>query len=202
MSVSVRTRFEVFKRDRFTCAYCGKHPPDVLLECDHIIPVAAGGSDDLENLVTACWDCNRGKADRLLDEGTAPAVNQASLEAMQERLEQARAYVETLTAMQAVTDQMVFRVQEAWAKAWKADLVETEDGRVQYKFPEGSGGEFPSVASIKGVLRELSLEDVLYAVDECAERKESDRYWPNNYAVRYFFGICRNLARLRKRIPE
>jgi hypothetical protein len=54
-------RFEVFKRDGFACQYCGAHPPDVLLEADHITPVAAGGEDSLENLVTACQDCNRGK---------------------------------------------------------------------------------------------------------------------------------------------
>ncbi len=62
MPVSVRTRFEVFKRDQFTCLYCGRVSPDVVLECDHIVPVCEGGSDDTINLTTSCWDCNRGKA--------------------------------------------------------------------------------------------------------------------------------------------
>ncbi len=44
------------------CQYCGAHPPNVLLECDHIEPVALGGANDLDNLVTACQTCNRGKA--------------------------------------------------------------------------------------------------------------------------------------------
>lgn len=60
--LSRRVRFEVFKRDGFTCQYCGSHPPDVVLEIDHIEPVAEGGSDDEENLFTACMDCNRGKS--------------------------------------------------------------------------------------------------------------------------------------------
>lgn len=60
--LSKRTRFEVFKRDGFRCVYCGAHPPDVLLECDHIVPVAEGGGDEEANLTTACFDCNRGKA--------------------------------------------------------------------------------------------------------------------------------------------
>jgi hypothetical protein len=60
--LSKRTRFEVFKRDGFQCVYCGRHPPDVLLEVDHVIPVAEGGGDQEENLATACFDCNRGKA--------------------------------------------------------------------------------------------------------------------------------------------
>jgi hypothetical protein len=59
--MSQRTRFEVFKRDGFRCQYCGHHPPDVLLEVDHVIPVAGGGTDDEENLLTACFNCNRGK---------------------------------------------------------------------------------------------------------------------------------------------
>lgn len=62
MALSVRTRFEVFKRDEFTCGYCGRKSPEVVLEVDHIIPVAAGGQDDPINLLTSCWDCNRGKS--------------------------------------------------------------------------------------------------------------------------------------------
>lgn len=60
--LSKRVRFEVFKRDRFVCQYCGAHPPDALLEVDHIVPVVEGGGDEEANLVTACFDCNRGKA--------------------------------------------------------------------------------------------------------------------------------------------
>lgn len=60
---SVRTRFEVFKRDDFTCQYCGRRSPDVVLEVDHIVPRANGGSDDPINLRTSCWECNHGKSD-------------------------------------------------------------------------------------------------------------------------------------------
>jgi len=62
LGLSKRTRFEVFKRDGFVCQYCGAHPPDSILEVDHIIPVCEGGGSDVENLVTACFNCNRGKA--------------------------------------------------------------------------------------------------------------------------------------------
>lgn len=62
MSVSTRTRFEVFKRDDFTCRYCGQRSPEVVLEVDHIVPLCDGGKDDPVNLATSCWDCNRGKA--------------------------------------------------------------------------------------------------------------------------------------------
>lgn len=59
--LSPRTRFEVFKRDSFTCKYCGRQSPQVVLEVDHIVPRCDGGSNDPINLTTACWDCNRGK---------------------------------------------------------------------------------------------------------------------------------------------
>lgn len=62
MALSVRTRFEVFKRDEFTCRYCGKKSPDVVLEVDHIVPKCDGGSDDPMNLATSCWACNSGKS--------------------------------------------------------------------------------------------------------------------------------------------
>lgn len=62
MALSVRTRFEVFKRDDFTCGYCGRKSPEVVLEVDHIVPLCDGGQDDPINLTTSCWDCNRGKA--------------------------------------------------------------------------------------------------------------------------------------------
>jgi hypothetical protein len=62
MAVSVRTRFEIFKRDDFRCAYCGRQSPEVVLEVDHIVPRCEGGSDDPMNLTTSCWECNRGKS--------------------------------------------------------------------------------------------------------------------------------------------
>lgn len=60
--VSTRTRFEIFKRDKFTCQYCGEQPPNVILHVDHILAVANGGTNDTENLTTACKDCNLGKS--------------------------------------------------------------------------------------------------------------------------------------------
>lgn len=69
-SISKKMRFEVFKRDSFTCQYCGRHAPDVVLECDHIKPVADGGKNTMLNLVTSCRDCNRGKGKRPLSEKT------------------------------------------------------------------------------------------------------------------------------------
>jgi 5-methylcytosine-specific restriction endonuclease McrA len=65
--IAVGLRFTVFQRDGFRCRYCGRTPADgALLEADHVLPRSKGGPDTLENLVTACWECNSGKSDRLL----------------------------------------------------------------------------------------------------------------------------------------
>jgi hypothetical protein len=61
-SISLRQRFRILMRDHFTCMYCGKRPPMVVLNVDHYIPVSEGGSGDDRNLITACRDCNSGKA--------------------------------------------------------------------------------------------------------------------------------------------
>jgi hypothetical protein len=67
MSVSLKLRFEVFKRDNFTCQYCGRKTPEVILELEHVIPLVKGGTDDFDNLTTSCFECNRGKGKNLLD---------------------------------------------------------------------------------------------------------------------------------------
>lgn len=54
----------IFKRDNYTCKYCGAR--GAKLECDHVIPVSKGGSSEVENLVTACFTCNRSKRNKLL----------------------------------------------------------------------------------------------------------------------------------------
>ena len=92
--LSKKTRFEVFKRDSFTCQYCGKSAPDVILEVDHIIPVAQGGTDDLFNLVTSCRDCNRGKGKRMLSDKTTIEKQKAELDKLNKRREQLEMLVE------------------------------------------------------------------------------------------------------------
>lgn len=59
-------RERIFARDDFTCGYCGTRGGR--LECDHVIPISRGGSNDPNNLVTACFRCNRSKRARLIEE--------------------------------------------------------------------------------------------------------------------------------------
>jgi hypothetical protein len=62
-TLSVRKRFFVLKRDHYTCRIC--KATGVQLEVDHVVPLALGGSDALDNLQTLCFSCNRGKRDSL-----------------------------------------------------------------------------------------------------------------------------------------
>lgn len=85
--LSKSLRFEVFKRDAFTCQYCGAKAPDAILEVDHIKPVKQGGKDDILNLITACRDCNRGKGSKLLSDKSAVIKQQQQAEELQTRRE-------------------------------------------------------------------------------------------------------------------
>jgi hypothetical protein len=86
--ISKKTRFEVFKRDKFTCQYCGKKAPDVVLHLDHIKPVADGGRGDILNLVTACAGCNGGKGARLLTDDSVVERQRLQIEELNERRQQ------------------------------------------------------------------------------------------------------------------
>lgn len=63
-----KLREYIKKRDNFTCCNCGNSTykePNLLLEIDHIIPVAKGGCTVEDNLQTLCWKCNRAKSDKI-----------------------------------------------------------------------------------------------------------------------------------------
>ena len=65
-----KLREQIKKRDNFTCCTCGNstyNEPNLLLEIDHIIPVAKGGCTTEDNLQTLCWKCNRAKSDKIVE---------------------------------------------------------------------------------------------------------------------------------------
>lgn len=60
-----RIREIVFKRDNYTCCYCGKFcGKKKIRTIDHKLPKSRGGTDSLDNLVTACKRCNVRKGAR------------------------------------------------------------------------------------------------------------------------------------------
>ena len=65
-SGSLKRRFRVLLRDNFTCYYCGRKSPEVVLEVDHFYPESKGGENNLDNYRTSCRDCNQGKKDLVI----------------------------------------------------------------------------------------------------------------------------------------
>ncbi len=107
-------RFEVFKRDSFTCQYCGQKSPDVVLEIDHITPVADGGTNDILNLLTACKACNAGKSDRPLSSSAAIEKRRSQLEELEERRQQLEMLHEWHMSLIDLNDQAVDMAQSLW----------------------------------------------------------------------------------------
>ncbi len=65
--IKLGLRYKVLKRDNFRCVMCGRSPATEQgceLHVDHIIPFSKGGKTILDNLRSACRECNLGKGNR------------------------------------------------------------------------------------------------------------------------------------------
>jgi 5-methylcytosine-specific restriction endonuclease McrA len=68
-------RREVFRRDNYTCQYCGRRTPTLTI--DHIIPRRLGGKHEWTNVTTACPSCNHRKGGRALEETNMHLLHKA-----------------------------------------------------------------------------------------------------------------------------
>lgn len=164
---SKKLRFEVFKRDEFRCVYCGATPSeDVILECDHVIAVAEGGQTHIDNLVTACRSCNRGKGATPLT--AIPQGLEDKAVEIAEREAQVRAYYAILEAKKERKDQEIWGIADVFMERWREDSIL----RTQ-------------LASIRSFLDRLDYFEVLEAMEIACDKKYS-----KGPAFRYFCGIC------------
>lgn len=128
MTVSKRTRFEVLRRDDFACQYCGVKAPETGLTIDHVMPVALGGDDKPTNLVTACRECNSGKASILPESPLVAAVGDRAAAyalGMLDRLTRLRAGVEA-------ADEYCLDFEAAWT-GWHDDSGNTVPLPIDYE---------------------------------------------------------------------
>ena len=65
-------RRAIWKRDAYSCQYCGRRPPADECTLDHIVPRSQGGETSWTNCVLACYQCNSQKADRKPEEAVKP----------------------------------------------------------------------------------------------------------------------------------
>lgn len=170
MAISKRKRFEVFKRDGFTCQYCGKTPPEAVLEVDHVQPVSKGGTDDKVNLLTACFDCNRGKGAVLLAV-TSASVTDAQRKEM-ERHEQIKAMNLWLAKVRKEEDSAVERVSRYFCEAKLSCSGQTLS--VECK------------RSVRVFLRRMPEVQILNAIDLAFARQPTGEM----ATFKYFCGIC------------
>lgn len=164
--ISKSLRFEVFKRDKFTCQYCGRSIPDVVLEVDHIKPVAKGGDNDILNLVTACRDCNRGKGTRELSDNSVLKKQQAQIQEMAECREQLEMMMAWREELRAETEIQVDIIVNEFESATERSVTDT--GRNH----------------IKKWLKEFSVKEILNAVEIATSCYEP------NVAFGKISGIC------------
>lgn len=175
-NLTKKTRFEVFKRDHFTCQYCGRTPPAVVLKVDHIVPVADGGDNEQINLLTSCFDCNSGKGARPLGIVPAPLAAQIALEA--ERREQVKLFNEFLTAAREDATAAVRRL----GYHWHNKLCPAED-RNRWVFSDDTA------ASVRLFLKSLP-EAILLDFMDIAQSRVPATFRDSSQAFRYFCGMC------------
>jgi hypothetical protein len=127
-SITKKTRFEVFKRDSFTCQYCGAKAPDAILEIDHLNPVKHGGDNDLLNLITSCFVCNRGKSDRKLSDNSVVEKQRIQIEELNIRRQQLEMILEWRDELQKDRNFELNKIHDYWREKFKPyDIVNPEE---------------------------------------------------------------------------
>ena len=192
--LSKKMRFEVFKRDKFTCQYCGRTAPDVILEVDHIKPVAEGGTNDLINLVTSCKDCNRGKGKRELSDDSAVKVQQEQLKELAKKSEQ-------LEMMVKWKDELVSAIDSAFSKGYEAEKAFREIPKCAYYNKHPIRWDIKQVLYLRRILLNRInnvSKPVAYALIERALYQESVPFED----VKTICCTCRTWTEFKERIGE
>ena len=170
--ITKRTRFRVFKRDGFTCGYCGRTPPAAILEIDHIEPVASGGTDTPDNLITACFDCNRGKGAEHLS--IVPESLKARAARIAESEAQLKAYRKVVDAKRERENEDIQRLSSINVAFFGEEMFTRYGESVRVNF-----------------LPRINITDLCYYLGVACERFPDDE----QRAFRYFCGICWQVIR-------
>lgn len=175
MSLSKRKRFDVFKRDLFCCQYCGGTPPTVTLEIDHIVPISKKGGDEIDNLVTSCFDCNRGKSD--VELSALPATTESKIILIKEKEYQYKQYQKLLRSIENRLNTEVEQIASVYT---------------QY-FPDYQLGDKFKNTSVKLFLSRLGYDEVRKSMERACGKISS-----STQSLKYFCGICWNIIKQKK----
>ena len=176
--LSNKIRFEVFKRDSFTCQYCGKKAPDVILNVDHINPVKRGGRNELLNLITSCFECNNGKRATPLSDNSIVEKQRQQIIELNERRNQLELMLK-----------------------WRDDVKNQSENELEAVIAavneNMAGYEISSVfqKELLKLVKKYGYQNVLEAVDISAERYIQQENHENyeNYLTK-ITGIVKNLS--------
>lgn len=175
-TISKKLRFEVFKRDKFKCQYCGRSAPDVVLEVDHINPKSKGGERDILNLITSCFDCNRGKKNRLLNDNTILEKQREQLCLLSEKQNQLKMMIEWRKELSKIGENALRGLLKIWEE------------NTQYTLNESGTN------SIKILLKNYSFTEISSAMDIVMKYLKYEENKPTRESVEYAFnkirGIC------------
>jgi hypothetical protein len=168
-SISIKTRFEVFKRDGFKCVYCGNTPNESKLEIDHIVPVSKGGTNLIQNLIRSCFDCNRGKSNNLLT-SIPEKKNITDLE--KERILQYKEYIKYLKDIEKLHNELVDYVCEVYER-----------------YNEGYTPSSKFRQNIDYFIKKIGVEKTKEAMEITLNRISG------NAVMKYFCGVCWTMYR-------
>lgn len=173
IQLSKKIRFDIFKRDGFICQYCGNTPPKVVLEVDHIIPVCKGGTNSIDNLISACFDCNRGKSGNELT-----AIPKTTIEKTESLLEKELQYKAFRKIQKKIEDRINKEAEEVNSiySSYSRGRVLTD------KFIN---------SSLKPFLKKLGFQEVSEAMHKSCSKINSYK----EQSIKYFCAICWNKIR-------
>lgn len=202
-AISTRTRFEVFKRDAFTCTYCGRKAPDVVLQVDHVDPHAKGGEDSLLNYTTACEACNGGKSDIPLSDDSAVAVRRRELERLQVLREQREMLLRWQRELAQLDEEVAAQLTELWeslAPGWQASPTGRQKiAKASAKFGVEAVAEAMRIAARQYLVLDAdgratrdSWGAALEKVGGICETRRREATDPHLRDLNYIWGILRN----------
>jgi len=190
-SLSKKIRFEVFKRDKFTCQYCGREAPDVVLQADHIHPKSKDGSNDLMNLITSCFDCNQGKKDRLLSDDSAIKKKKRQLDDLQERREQIEMMMEWQRGLMDLDEFTIDQLSSLWSDLVPGYNLNDAGTRTLQRHIRKFG--------VKEVTEAMRISSEQYLEWDKKDDSESPTRESADKAFHYIPKICANKRRLEKK---
>lgn len=188
-ALSQKVRFEVFKRDSFTCQYCGRKAPDVVLHVDHIEPVAGGGTNDMLNLITSCSVCNVGKGATALSDDSAAVARRSEAEYRQARVEQLK---------------MIQQWHKDASDLFEQSCMAVEELMMSQSFMKGLALNDHARNEIRQIIRRFGVEETLAATGISLTRYievENGTATPASFNLAFdkIGGICFNRKQRRER---